>query len=243
MQSLEKLCFFMSTQDDASLFFLKLWPRIEANKNRLIAIAVLIAIAIFAGWIFAVQSQQKQIEAGEKLTQLTLTPNAAPAAYLKIADDYTGTKAGQRALLQAASELFASGKFSDAQTQFKKFLDEHSDSEFAASAALGVAASLDAQNKTDLAVTAYQAVLRNYPSDANAVNAAKMGLARIYETQGRFNDAIVYYQDVAQQSLISSLRQEAGLRLMDLKNKMAVAKPSPAPSIPPVPVAPIAPAK
>ena len=71
--------------------------------------------------------------------------------YLKIAADYQGTSAGQRALLQGAAMLFAAGRYADAQTQFQKFLDAYPDSFFAAQAALGVATSLDAQGKTDLA--------------------------------------------------------------------------------------------
>lgn len=227
----------MSTQDDASVFLLKLWPRIEANKNRIIVGIVLIAIVFFIGWVFAVQSQQKEIEAGEKLTQLTLVPDAKPEAYLKIAGDYANTKAGQRALLQAAEMLFASGKFPEAQAQFQKFLDNDPNSEFAGSAALGVAASLDAQNKTDLAMSAYQRIIGNY-SDATVLNTAKMSLAKIEEAKGRYNDAMIHYQDVAQQSTISTLRQEAALRLVDLKNKMPAptAPSSPAPSASPLPL-------
>lgn len=223
----------MSTQDDASVFLLKLWPRIEANKNRIIIGAVIIAIAIGVGWIFAVQQQQKAVEAGEQLTQLTLTPNIKPDAYLKFAGDYSGTRAGERALLSGASGLFDAGRFADAQVQFQKFLDEYPDSSFSASAALGVASSLSAQNKTDLAAKAYQQVLKNY-SDAVAMNGAKMGLGKIAEAQGQYQNALGYYQDVAQQSPISSMRQEAALRLVDLKNKMpapgAPAPASPAPA-------------
>lgn len=228
----------MSTQDDASVFLLKLWPRIEANKNRIIVGIVVVAIVIFVGWVFAVQNQQKQIEAGEKLTQLTVTPNATPEAYLKIADDAAGTQGGERALLQAAAMLFASGHFPEAQAQFQKFLDNNPNSELAASAALGVAASLAAQNKADLAVAAYQRVLRNY-SDANSINIAKMGLAQIDEAQGRYNNAMIDLQDIVQQSLMPSLRQEAGMQLVDLKNKIAV---TPVPTITPS-ASPISPAK
>ncbi|HEX5399236.1 MAG TPA: tetratricopeptide repeat protein [Verrucomicrobiae bacterium] len=230
----------MQAQDEASIFLLKLWPRIEANKNRLIAGAVLIAIAISVGWIFAEQRQQKEIEAGRKLTELTLKSDTKPEAYLKIATDYSGTIVAERALLQGAAELFDSGHFPEAQAQFQKFLDEYPNSELDANATLGVAASLDAQNKTDLASAAYQRVVKNY-TDATAVNTAKLALAKIYEAQGRNNDAMVNYQDVAQQSMSSSLRQEAGLRLVDLKNKMpapttAPKTVSPAPSAMPLPL-------
>jgi len=235
VQSLEKFRFFMQAQDEASVFLLKLWPRIEANKNRIIAVAVLIVIAVGIGWIFAVQRQQKEADAGEKLTQLTLNPGAKPEAYLKIATDYSGTKAGERALLQAAAELFDSGHFVEAQAQFQKFLGENPNSELAANAALGVASSLDAQNKIDLAAAAYQQVLRNY-TDATPVNAAKMALAKIDEAQGRYNNALASYQDIAQQSMVSFMRQEAMLRLMDLKNKI------PTPTTAPLSASPAPPA-
>ena len=64
-------------------------------------------------------------------------------------------------------------KYADAQTQFQKFLDAHPDSFFAAQAALGVAASLDAQGKTDLAAGAYQRVI-SIASDPMAASYRKI---------------------------------------------------------------------
>ena len=68
-------------------------------------------------------------------------------AYLKIAGEYPGTLGGRRAWLQGAAALFAAGRFADAQAQFQKFLDAHPDGDFSASAALGVAASLEGTGK------------------------------------------------------------------------------------------------
>ena len=70
---------------------------------------------------------------------------------------------------------------------------------FAAQAALGMAASLDAQGKTDLAADAYQRLI-NGLADATCVNAAKFALARIDEAQGKLNEAFTDYAYVAQHS-------------------------------------------
>ena len=218
----------MQTQDATTLFLLKLWPWVEANKNRLIGGATVAVVAIFIIWYVACQRESKEIAAGQALTQMSLS-SAVPSAeaYLKVAAQHSGTVAGQRALLQGASALFDVGKFTDAQAQFQKFLDAHPDSEFSGQAALGVATSLDAQGKADLAVGAYQRVI-NSSSDAMAASVAKFGLARIEESQGRFNDAMVFYQDVANANPGTSLGSEAAIRLMELRSKLPAPATTPA---------------
>ena len=218
----------MQAQDTTTLFFLKLWPWVETNKNRLIAGAVIAVLVIFTIWFVACQREAKAVVAGEALTQTAMAASGPTAdAYLKVAEQYSGTIAGQRAQLQAASAFFAAGKFTDAQAQFQKYLDAHPDGEFAGQAQLGVASSLDAQGKADLAVGAYQKVVSNV-SDAAVVSAAKFGQARIEETQGRINDALVLYQDVARAEPSSSLGSEAAMRLMELRSKLPAAAPAPA---------------
>ncbi len=217
----------MQAQDTTTLFLLKLWPWVETNKNRLIAGAAIAVLAIFTIWFVACQREAKAVAAGEALTQTAIVASGPTAdAYLKVAENYSGTVAGQRALLQAAATFFAASKFTDAQAQFQKYLDAHPDGEFAGQAQLGVASSLDAQGKTDLAVGAYQRVVSNV-SDAAIVSAAKFGLARIDEAQGRVNDALVLYQDVARAEPSSSLGSEATMRLMELRSKLPAAAPAP----------------
>ncbi len=222
----------MQAQDTTTLFLLKLWPWVETNKNRLIAGAAIAILAIFAIWFMACQREAKAIAAGEALTQAAIATGGPSAdAYLKVAQNYSGTVAGQRALLQAAASFFSAGKFSDAQAQFQKYIDAHPDGEFAGQAQLGVAASLDAQGKADLAVGAYQRVI-NSVSDATVVTAAKFGQARIEASQGRLNDALVLYQDVARAEPSSSLGSEAAMRLMELRSKLPAATPAPTAATP-----------
>jgi hypothetical protein len=65
------------------------------------------------------------------------------------------------------------------------------------------------------------------------MSTAKFGMARIEESQGRLNDALVLYQGVVNANNPNSmLGSEAAMRLMELKSKLPVTKPAPAPAAP-----------
>jgi TolA-binding protein len=224
----------MELQDAPATYFFKLWPKIEANWVRIALGGGVIAVAATVISFYSWQREQKEITAGKALTQFMMSESRNTAEnqqadlFLKIAGDYQGTSAGQRALLQGAAVLFAAGRYADAQTQFQKFLDAHPDSLFAAQAALGVATSLDAQGKTDLAAGAYQRVM-SITSDPTAANSAKFALAQIDERQNKSIEAMNLYEEVMRANPNSSLGSEAGLRAMELKMKLPTAPPSSAP--------------
>ncbi|MGD0253838.1 MAG: tetratricopeptide repeat protein [Verrucomicrobiota bacterium] len=222
----------MQPQDTPTAFLFKLWPWIEANRNRLIVGTGIVIAAIFLYSFFSWQREQKEITAGSGVTQLALAlpPNANESqwadSYLKIANEHPDTLAGRRAWLQGAAALFAAGKYADAQTQFQKFLDAHPDGEFSASAALGVAASLEALGKLDLAVGAYQRVANGFSTHVVEGNAAKFALARIDGQQGKLTDALNFYESIVRSSPGSPLAQQATLRAVELKTKLTPAKPA-----------------
>ncbi len=234
----------MELQEAPSAYFYKLWPKIEANWIRIAwggGIFVVVAGLIsYYTW----QRDQKEIVAGEALTQVIRSmPRNATASqqtdfylkqadlYSKISTDYPGTSAGQRASLQGAAMLFAAGKYADAQAQFQKFLNVHPGSVFAAQAALGVATSLDAQSKTDLAAGVYQRIINTY-SDTVAVDSARFALAQIDERQGKLAEAANLYEAIVRYNPNSSLGSESTLRLMELKTKLPSAAPATAPAAP-----------
>jgi len=227
----------MELQDAPAAYFFKLWPRIEANWIRIALGGGVVVVAAVLISYYSWQRDQQQIAAGKALTQFMMSAprsgsGSQPAdLFLKIAGDYQGTSAGQRAWLQGGTMLFAAGRYADAQTQFQKFLDAHPDSFFAAQAALGVATSLDAQGKTDLAAGAYQRVI-NTSSDAMVTSSAKFALAQIDERQGKLTEAMNLYEDVVRNNPNGSLGSEAGLRAMELKMKLPSAPPSTAPAAP-----------
>lgn len=221
----------MQPQDTPTAFLFKLWPWIEANKNRLIVGGGIVTIAVVLVSYLSWQRGQTEIAASMAFTQLALSmpANASTGqwadSYSKIARQYPDTLAGQRAWLQGAAALFAAGKFADAQTQFQKFLDAHPDGAFSALAALGVAASLEALGRLDSAVGAYQRVINGF-SDAVAANAAKFALARIDEQQGKFTDALNAYEALARSNPGNPLASEAAMHAMELRAKLAAAKPA-----------------
>lgn len=215
----------MQVQDAPAAYLFRLWPWIETNKNRIILGGATIAAAVLIIWFYSCQQEQKEITAGQELTQvmssiqLGANPGQAADLYLKIATRHPGTLAGQRAQLQSAAMFFAAGRFADAEMQFQIFLSHYPDSIFSGQATLGIAASLDAQGKTNLAVAAYQRVI-NSRSANDTVNTAKFALARIDEQQGRLDAAINLYREIWNSNPRTALGSEAGARAEELKTKL-----------------------
>jgi TolA-binding protein len=226
----------MQAQDATTAWLFNLWPWFEANAKRIAYVAAFVAIAVFLISFYSWRQSQKEIEAGNAFTQVIISNNGSPLAdaYLKIAADYSGTRAGQRALLQGAAALFAAGKYADAQTQFRKFIDTYPEGAFVSQAALGVAASLDAQGKTELAAGAYQKII-NQTSDASVAASAKFAIAQIDERQGKISEAQKLYEDVTRAYPNSSMSSEAGLRAMELRTQSPAISP-PAKTAPPTAV-------
>jgi predicted negative regulator of RcsB-dependent stress response len=210
----------MESDITQSALFYKLWAWGEKNRKQLLwgCVAVVAVGLAIAFWM--VHQNQTQTDANDALSKLTahnLSPGVTPPtseAFLKVAADYSGTDAGQRALLLGASELFTGGKFDEARAQFQSFLRDHGDSPFAAQAALGVAASFDAQGKTNDAVPAYQSVVERYPNE-NVVPQARLALARLLEGQGKYSEARTALLEVVR-SYSQSIAAEAGFRLQQL---------------------------
>jgi TolA-binding protein len=75
--------------------------------------------------------------------------------------------------------LFDAGRFAEAQAQFQKFLTDGAFGPLAATAQLGLAASIEAQGKADLAIAAYQKVVSSDSPNAATVQSAKAALARL----------------------------------------------------------------
>ena len=227
----------MQLNDAPETYLFKLWPWIETNKIRIAWGGGIIVVAVGLISFHAWQRNQKEIIAGETLSRLmvsdsrTATAEQQAGLFFKVAGDYPGTAAGQRAMLQSAGMLFEAGKYPGAQAQFQQFLNQYPDSSLAAQAALGVAASLDAQGQADPASAAYQRVISSYP-EVIVAGYAKYRLAQIDERLGKLTEALNLYEDVARSNPSSQLGSDAGLRAMELKMKPSSASPATAPAAP-----------
>ena len=226
-----------SQETTAADVLFRILPWFEANLKRLAYGAALILIAVFIFSFYSYRQNQTEIAAGQALTQVLAAGGGSGQAdaCLKIAADYSGTQAGQRALLEAATMLFTTGKYADAQAQFQKFLEAYPENFFTPQAMLGLAASLDAQGKGEAAFSAYQKAA-GQSADPSVVAAAKFALGRIYESQGKFSDAAKIFADIARTFPNSSTGMEAGRRAMELKPKIPAPAVAPAPAGNPAPI-------
>src|SRR4030081_2659809 len=132
-----------ATSTDGLLKFLA-W--LDKNKKRvsLIAAGAAVAIALIAAIIY--YPSQKESRASEALSNVRKPfnpsiplPAGTAEAYLKVAREYEGTKAAGRALLEAASAYYTEGNYANAETQYKRFLNEYPDSSFLPQGMLGFA--------------------------------------------------------------------------------------------------------
>jgi TolA-binding protein len=210
-----------STSSDSLLKFLA-W--LETNKKQVILIGGgAVALAILVAAIFYYQSQ-KETRASEALSNVRKPFSAAAQpsaevtqAYLKVAHDYEGTKAAGRALVEAATQMYLEGKYSDSEASFKRFLNEYPESPFQPQGMLGLASALDAQGKNTEAIDQYEKIRKRYPSDSVA-DETKLALARLYEKEKPADSYRLYNELVATGSQ-SGVGSEAGIRMADLMEK------------------------
>jgi tetratricopeptide (TPR) repeat protein len=212
---------------DSDVAQLPVMDRLEIwfGKNRkqaLTGATIAIAVGLIVGFYLWYRGE-KEASASEALTSVSLPTGPGPRtetadAYLKVAANYPNSSAAARAVLLAGGTFFVDGKYDQAKAQFEKFVRDYHDATFMGEALLGIAACLDAQNKTDEAIRAYKDLTEHHSGDP-AVPQAKFALARLYEAQGKPELARTLFEDIARSEPYSSIGSEAGMRLEELKMK------------------------
>ena len=134
-------------------------------------------------------------------------------------------------MLQGATSLFAAGRYADAQAQYQNYLEGGASGPLAATAQLGLGASLEAQGQLTEAATAYQRVVANNTPSVGLLEAF-CGLGRIAEAQGNLNEAANEFQAAMQTGRDGgSVAQSAYFSFQAIKAKMAS---TPKPAVKPV---------
>jgi len=211
------------TTDSTRVYEFLAW--LELNKLR-VAAAIGAALFLFvAVYVYRYYSEQTERAASRALLALrpppqegATAPNPSPTDLLKVAAEYGSTSAGQRALLLAAGNLYAEGKYADAQKHFEQFRQEHSGSPLASIAAFGFAASLDALDQVDAALGAYQAVVNQFPDEAVAAR-ARLAMAILHETKNQPEQAYRIYDELSKQAGAGSIVSEAAQRREKLEQR------------------------
>jgi outer membrane protein assembly factor BamD (BamD/ComL family) len=228
------------TQKTDTLYELLGW--LETNKQR-VAVgggAVLLLVGIVASVVWF--KKQGEFRASEALSSIRIPVNPAeplPPDTLdklqKLSADYSGTAAATRAELIRAGLLYTSGKYSDAQAAFEKFLRDHPADTWISEAYYGVAVSLDAQNKANEAIAKYEDFTRRFSTDPK-VDQARMHLATLLESVGKSAEAYKEYEKIAKATTYTPAQGEAQERLRRLVAKYPnLAPTNPPPTMPVLP--------
>ncbi len=173
----------------------------ELNRRPIVIGFGVVCAAAVALMVVRARQQSATRSAAEQLLALTPIngPGQEPAPLdpqklLQLSQQFAGTPSATQARLLAAGQLCADGKFSEAQAQFAGLEDSSPDSPYLGIALLGVGASLDAQNKSNEAVTAYDRVISLFPSEAPAQQ-ARLAKARLIQS-GQPAQALTQLEDI-----------------------------------------------
>lgn len=209
------LTHYMSSDVTQTAGFYDFLAWLEVNKKRVVTIIAVVAVLALAISFTIYTKNQREIAAdaallklGLPLAQTDAAPTATAKDFEKVAIDFAGTGAGERALLESAGLLFSESNYAEALVQFKKFQADYSASRMVGISVIGVAACLDAQNKIDEAIIAYKDVLARFPSESVA-GQSRIALARIYEARKQPDVALKYYDEILKSSVRSGWANEA----------------------------------
>ncbi len=194
---------------------------IDANRRNIVLGVVLVVGLAASFGVYTWWKGENELKANGALLGLPgsslgmAVTNANPDSFFKVAADYAGTESGVRAQLLGAQTLYSQGKFADALSAFAKVGDSTEFVSIKATAAYGVAASLDAQGKPAEALPKYVEVANRYPSEGVA-SLAKISQGRIHEAAGRNDQALTIYDGLVRNIATDIWAQEAQSRRQDL---------------------------
>lgn len=187
---------------------------------------LVLAAASFSVWRLRQDDFRKQAETH-------LAEARSPAALEAVARDYPGTRAALLALIQVGDAYFEQKQWDQAAGAYQALLNQYGTSLFAPSAAIGLAAILEATGKNTEALAAYRKAANDYPS-AFQCSQARFAAARLLETTGQLREARQAFEEFISSHPQSSWKNEAVSRLQKINTqlqKTAVSQ-APAPAVP-----------
>lgn len=209
-------------QHGGDFYALVAWA--DANRKQLMwTVGLVVAAGLLAG-VYFLHKQGREESANAAFCALKLPhsernvlTSADADQFVQVANNYPGTSGAARALLVAGGIYYELGQFPQAQQTFERMLAENGDYPLASKAALGVAASLEAQGKTSEAAAHYEELVRG-SADANWPQ-AKSALARIYTEENHPDRAFQLYREMLQANSGDSWTMEARVQATELLEK------------------------
>lgn len=172
---------------------------VETNKKAMgVALAgiLLVAAVTFAYlYLYRIPRNDKAMEAYNKVELNAMgNDSVAGAQYKKVADEFSGTTAGNLASLSAAETLFESGKYAEAAKYLEKFSSD--DDVMEANAKILLGDCYVNANKLDDAIKAFRQAVKDGKGNPQIAPRALLKLAVVYDSQKKYSDALKCYEDI-----------------------------------------------
>ena len=198
----------------------------------LAAVVVLIlALAAYGGY--------RLYEARQDAAAAALLADARDAAgFKKIIDEYPNSNAAPAAYLLLADAYRREQKYSEANAMLQTFIDKHGKHQFVTTAKMALAANLESMRQVDEAVETYRRIAAEHPTSFNAP-LALLAQVPLLKEKGQIEEARRVSETLLSQFPQSSAAGEATRQLRLLKPATPAA---PAPAAAPPPNAPADPA-
>lgn len=195
----------------------------KAILGGLAAILLIAVAALFWRW----QRESRETEANHALIAATgLGASVTSESLAKVADDYKGTAAAERARLMVGGKLFEEGKFKESLEQFERWESDYPNGVMGATASYGKAASFEALGRTNEALSSYQVVIGAFASDPLAT-AARLARGRLQEGLGQWATALQTYEDAGRTAGAVWASSVAGARARLLAKHPELERPAP----------------
>ena len=152
------------------------------HKTKIIALAALLVVALVGYAVFEITERNAR-ESANKAYAAAKTADD----FKKVIAEHPGQTAAGNAQLELASLLRKEGKFDEANTVLRSFIEKNPTHPLLAGAWLSLGQNAEAAGKPDEALTQYQKILTTFPN-SYAVPLALLAQGRIQKAKGQ-NDA------------------------------------------------------
>lgn len=198
---------------------------IQENKAKLILYAVSFLAVVTIGWLFVSyrieQKEQAALSMFQAQARYTNGQYAMAATdFENIADDYSGTSQGRKALFFAGDAHFREGNYDRALEYFQRASDElPSDDPLLVNSLVGLAATHEQLGDPDQAIEAYRRAEQTAEYDFQTIE-IMTSLARVLDDTGRSDEAIRVLEDILQRFPDSPRKGEIAERKAELEARV-----------------------
>ena len=222
----------MDSETPSSVWLYDLFGWFQENFRQVTIVVVALAIALLAMFVSKENAKEADIAANAALLELDLgmgasATNAATAdEFIAVSEQHSGTAAAKASLLLAGRAYFKDGDYDSAKATFDRYLAEDPNGPFAAGAAFGAAACLEAKDQLKEAQSAYEQVGAQYKADPVA-SQARFAAARMLQAQGMAEQAALAFDELSKSATSQYWAGQASTRREQIYKENPEFRPAP----------------